>query len=310
MPYSLEKKLVISVASSALFDLGKANDIFNNKGSQAYKKYQEKHVHDILSPGVAFPFIRRLLNLNKIFPVEQPVEIILLSRNSPETGLRVFNSIKAHNLAISRAAFFSGDSPYEYVPAFNATIFLTQNKDDVKKAVNSGFPAGLVINSTFNDDSGDELRIAFDFDGVLADDEAEKIYQKSGELSKFYDHEEIKKWQPLNPGLLKPLLDKISFFQKLEKKREKKDKSYKRILKTSIVTARDAPAHERLIYTLKSWGIEIDNAFFLGGIEKKNILEVLKPHIYFDDQQKHLTSTKIPQVHIPFGIINAENIKS
>lgn len=304
MAYPIERKFVVSLSSSALFDLGEADQVYKSKGEEEYRKYQEAHINDILKPGVAFPFIRRLLNLNTVFDKERPVEVILLSRNSPETGLRVFNSIKNYGLDISRAGFFAGKSPYQYIKPFNATIFLSGNETDVRKAVDAGYPAGLVIKSDYIDDDDNELRLAFDFDAVLADDEAERVYKESGSLEDFHKHEVAKKQKCLNPGPLKEFVQKISFFQKLERKKCADDPSYTKLLSTSVVTARNAPSHERMINTLKEWGIVVDNAFFLGGIEKKRILEVLKPHLFFDDQVAHLNSTKIPQVHIPFGVAN------
>jgi 5'-nucleotidase len=304
MPFSIEDKFVVTIASSALFNLGEADKIFQESGPEEYRKYQQMHINDTLEPGAAFPFIKRLLNLNNVFPEQHPVEVVLLSRNSPETGVRVFNSIKEHSLDISRGAFFSGDSPYKYLPAFNTTLFLTANTTDVANAIKAGYPAGVVISSEFIDDDGDELRLAFDFDGVIADDEAEKVYKESGSLKQYHDSEVAKSWTPLNPGPLKDMLQKISYFQKLERKKQKDDPSYKRLLQTSIVTARNAPAHERMINTLKSWDIFVDNAFFMGGIEKRRVLEIMRPHLFFDDHTTHLNSTKIPQVHIPFGIAN------
>lgn len=308
MPYPIEKKFVVSVASSALFDLGKADYIYKTKGAEAYRKYQDKHVNDILSPGIAFPFVKRLLHLNSVFTEERPIEVILLSRNSPETGLRVFNSIKEHNLDITRAGFFAGQSPYLYIKPFNATIFLSANEEDVHNAIAAGYPAGIVLKSDYIDDDDNELRLAFDFDAVLADDEAEKIYRESGSLEEFHKHEVAKCETSLSPGPLKEFIEKVSFFQKLEREKSQADSGYTKLLSTSIVTARNAPSHERMINTLKDWGIVVDSAFFLGGIEKRRILEVLKPHLFFDDQISHLNSTKIPQVHIPFGIANKQQI--
>lgn len=304
MPYPIDRKFVVALASSALFDLGEADRVFNEHGPEEYKKYQEQHIDDVLLPGIAFPFAKRLLKLNDIFSEEEPVEIILLSRNSPETGLRVFNSIKSHGLSITRAGFLAGQTPYKYLDAFNATIFLSGNEDDVKGAIRDKYPAGLVIKSEYIDDDDPELRLAFDFDAVLADDEAERVYKESGSLEDFHKHEVAKRKQALQPGPLKAFMDKISFFQKIESKKAKEQAGYRKLLSTSIVTARNAPSHERMINTLKEWGITVDSAFFLGGIEKRRILEVLKPHLFFDDQQSHLNSTKIPQVHIPFGIAN------
>lgn len=310
MGYPIEKKLVIAVASSALFDLTESHLVYREKGVEEYRKYQEQNVDNILEKGVAFPFIRRLLKLNEVFTEERPVEVVLLSRNSPETGIRVFRTIQHYGLDISRAAFFSGASHYKYLPAFNASLFLSHNQEDVVDACNSGFPAGKVLDSKMDDDESDnELRIAFDFDGVIADDNSEKIYQKDG-MNAFHTHEQNNASTPLQAGLLADLFRKISYFQKMETKRMIKDPNYQRLLKTSIVTARNAPSHERLINTLKSWGVDVNEAFFLGGIDKSRILNIMHPHMFFDDQIGHLSNLEnIPAVHIPFGIANAETVK-
>ena len=256
MPYPIERKLVIAVASSALFDHTDSHKVYREQGMEAYRKYQEDNIDNCFPKGVAFPFVRRLLNLNKVFLKEEPVEVVLLSRNSPETGLRAFRSIKQYGLNISRAAFFSGESPYEYLPAFNVSLFLSSDEKDVENAISAGYAAGRVLNSTVVDDEDDvELRLAFDFDGVIADDEAERVYQETKDLEKYHEHEVLNANHPLKDGLLADLLKKISFFQKLELKKQKQDVDYKRILKTSIVTARNAPSHERMVNTLKSMGL-------------------------------------------------------
>ncbi len=310
MPYPIDRKLVIAIASSALFDLSESDRIFREKGVAAYKKFQEKHIDKVLDKGVAFPFIRRILHINQSFPRRQPVEVILLSRNSPETGMRVFRSIREYGLNITRAGFFSGESPYRYIPAFNTSLFLSANEEDVKQAIRSGIPAGRVLKTRVEDDEEDmELRIAFDFDGVLADDAAGNLYKSTDDLHKFYESETQLALVPHNPGPLKDLFTRISFFQKLEQKKMAGDKNYKKLLKISIITARNAPSHERMIRTLKGWGVAIDETFFLGGIEKKRVLEIMKPHIYFDDQQQNFDHIDhIPLVHIPFGIINKSSI--
>jgi 5'-nucleotidase len=306
MAYPIDKKLVIAVASSALFDLSESDKVYRDQGIDAYREHQEKHIDKTLKKGVAFPFIRRFLNLNTAFPEQEPVEVVLLSRNSPETGMRVFRSIRKYGLNIIRAAFFSGTSPYEYIPAYNASLFLSAHEEDVQKAIRAGYPAGRVIETRITDDENDhELRIAFDFDGVIAGDESETVYKKSQSLDQFHAMESQLSMVPMNPGPLQDLFRKISCLQELESKKSDEDPSYKRLLKIAIVTARSAPAHERMINTLKSWGISADEAFFLGGIEKKRILEIMKPHIFFDDQIVHLEHMdKIPLVHIPFGIAN------
>ena len=178
MAYPIEEKLVIAVASSALFALDEADTVFRKKGVRAYREYQREHENDVLAPGIAFPFVRRFLELNTVFPEKQPAEVVLLSRNDSDTGMRVFNSIEHYNLGIIRAAFTRGNSPFRYIPAYNVSLFLSGNEFDVTEALNNGYPAGLVLPSAASDDANDaELRVAFDFDGVIADDSAEKIYQ-------------------------------------------------------------------------------------------------------------------------------------
>jgi 5'-nucleotidase len=298
---------VIGVASSALFDLAESDEIYRTEGVEQYRLHQEKNLDVPFPKGVAFPFIRRFLHINRVFPKQSPVEVVLLSRNSPETGLRVFRSIKHYGLDITRAAFMAGRSPYEYVPAFNASLFLTANEADVQQSIDANYPAGLVLPSTVYDDALDtELRVAFDFDGVIADDEAESVYKRNNDLDEFQAHESAHRETPHQPGLLADLFMKLAFLQKLEEKRVKEEPGYQKLVRTAIVTARNAPAHERVVTTLKSWGVSPDESFFLGGMDKARILSILKPHMYFDDQLSHLKSSvaNIPMVHIPFGIAN------
>lgn len=307
MAYPIEKKLVIGIASSALFDLTESDEVFRREGEEAYRAYQEAHLEDVLQKGVAFPFIRRFLNLNQYFPDLEPAEVVLLSRNSPETGLRVFRSIEHYGLNITRAAFFSGTSPFMYNDAFNLSLFLSSNKDDVKRAVEAGFPAGLVLKTRIEDDVNDkELRLAFDFDGVIADDEAEQVFKQRG-LEAFSERESLLRLEPHQDGPLANLFRRIAFYQQLQESARTENPALPKLLKIAIVTARNAPSHERMIRTLKSWNISVDEAIFLGGIEKKRVLEVMKPHIYFDDQTSHLHQIdNIPMVHIPFGVANEE----
>ena len=306
MPFPIEEKFVITIASSALFDLSESEKVYREKGINVYRRHQEKNIDNTLDKGVAFPFIRRFLALNELFSEQHPVEVVLLSRNSSETGMRVFRSIREYGLDISRAAFFSGKSPYEYLPAFRSSLFLSANAEDVDKAIKAGYPAGRVIDTHIDDDETDEgLRIAFDFDGVIADDSAEAVFKSTNDIGEFQKTESELSAVPMNPGPLQDLFRKISLLQDLEAKRLENDKEYKRIVTISIVTARNAPAHERMINTLKSWGVGVDETFFLGGIEKRRILEVMRPHIYFDDQTSHLEHIEdIPLVHIPFGVAN------
>lgn len=294
MAYSLDDKLVIGVASSALFDLSESDRVYRESDIHAYRAYQREHEDDVLEPGVAFPFVRRMLALNS--PERRLVEIVLLSRNDPDTGLRVFNSIEAHTLDISRAAFLGGGEPYRYMTAFNCALFLSGHEPDVREAIDAGYAAGLVMHAPTDDDRADEeLRIAFDFDGVIADDEAENVFQRDG-VEKFHAHEADRAHFAHNPGPLKGLLERIAALQR-ELGRGSK-------LRVAIVTSRDAPAHRRVITSLRSWGIRVDEMLLLGGVEKAAFLEELRPHIFFDDQERHLAGV-VPSVHVPFGRLNA-----
>lgn len=306
--YPIDKKLVIAVASSALFELGEADRIYREKGETAYRQYQRKNETEILEKGVAFPFISRLLNINKIYKKNEikPIEVILLSKNDPDTGLRVTHSIEYYKLDITRNAFLNGGDPYKYIPAFNVSLFLSADAKDVKTAILNGYPAGRVIKKPLNYDSddNDELRIAFDIDGVIADDQSEKVYEKKG-LDGFKKNEERKKEQPLDPGPLSNLFKKLSDIQKYELNLKDNDPKYKRLLKIAIVTARNShAATKRVVTTLREVGIIVDEAFFLGGIDKSKVLKIFKPHIFFDDQISNLQAVNIPSVHIPFGIKN------
>lgn len=306
MAYPIEKKLVVGISSNALFDLRKEDEIYEKEGLEAYRKYQFEHKSNILNTGVAYPFIKRFLRINKIYSEEQPVEVVLLSRNSPETGIRVFNSIRHYNLGITRAAFMYGGSAINYIPAFNISLFLATKEQDVVEAISAKLPAGRILQTDVHDDDTFELRVAFDFDGVIADDGAEKIYKEKG-IKEYHKFEQSHSSEELGAGPLADFFTKIAFFQRLETRNRQKDISYKRILKTAIITARNAPAHERAIYTLNKWGVEVDEMFLLRGINKSRILEVMKPHLYFDDQMVHLDTNEvknIPLVHIPFGIAN------
>lgn len=306
--YDLEQKLVIGLASSALFNLEESDKVFRNQGELAYREYQKKHENMLLDQGEAFPFIQRLLNLNNIFPKDKPfVEVILLSRNDPNTGLRVMNSIEKYGLGIKRAIFLQGRTPYKYIDALNISLFLSANEIDVNQAINAGYPAGLILKGHIFDVIHDEeLRVAFDFDGVIADDASEQVFKESG-LGAFIENESNLANQPVNKGPLHKLLKELSSLQKEELKYQALNPEYKSRLRLSIVTARNAPAHKRVINSLRSWGIDtINEAFFLGGIEKRKVLEILQPHIFFDDQVGHLekTADSIASVHIPFGIAN------
>lgn len=304
--YDLEKMLVVGVASSALFDLSAADAVFKSEGEARYREYQEDHIADPLEPGVAFAFIQRLLSLNDLSEDGHPlVEVIVLSRNDPETGLRVMRSIAHRGLAISRAIFMQGRSPYAYMGALNMSLFLSQNERDVRIALEMGFAAGQVLGSPAADSNGSDLRIGFDFDGVLADDSSERVMQSDG-LPAFHAHETEHLEEPLPEGRLSEFLRGVNRIQDIEERRATADATYNRRVHVAIVTARNAPSHERVVRTLQSWGVRVNDAFFLGGIEKSKVLRVLKPHIFFDDQLKHLegAADEIPSVHVPFGVVN------
>ncbi|MFJ5257465.1 MULTISPECIES: 5'-nucleotidase [Pseudomonas] len=309
MPYDLENRLVIGVASSAVFDLSESDAVFRSQGEQHYRKFQEENLTTPLPKGIAFSFVRRLLSLNDLStdPENDPlVEVVLLSRNDPDTGLRVMKTIEHYGLGITRAIFMQGRSPYEFIPALNIALFLSANKEDVDAAIKARYPAGQVLDSTIVDDEQDNsLRIAFDFDGVLAGDESEAVMQSQG-LTNFHAHEVKNVMQPHNPGPLQEFLVRMGKIQAAEEQRKRADPSYENRFRVSIVTARNAPSHERALNTLKSWGVMANDAFFLGGIEKRKVLGVLRPHIFFDDQSGHLrsASTVVPSVHIPFGVTN------
>ncbi len=306
MAYDLENMLVVGVASSALFDLSDADNVFRDHGEARYREYQEAQIANALKPGVAFPFIKRLLSLNDLSPDGKPlVEVIVLSRNDPETGLRVMRSVAHHDLPISRAIFMQGRSPYEYMGALNMSLFLSQNEQDVRIALGMGFAAGQVLGLPAADPNGRDLRVAFDFDGVLADDSSERVMQADG-LPAFHAHETEHLEEPLSEGTLSEFLRGINRIQDIEEALVDTTPGYNRRVHVAIVTARNAPSHERVVKTLKSWGVRVNDAFFLGGIEKAKVLRVLKPHIFFDDQLGHLqgAADEIPSVHVPFGVIN------
>ncbi|MEU3777699.1 5'-nucleotidase [Streptomyces sp. NPDC032472] len=308
MRYDLSGRLVVGIASSALFELTESDAVFREQGEQAYRAYQEEHVDDVLAKGVAFPFVRRLLSLNDLSDKADPlVEVIILSRNDPDTGMRVMRSIKAHGLPISRAVFRQGRASHPFMPALNMSLFLSADGSDVRDAVADGLPAGHVLATARTDDESDpELRIAFDFDGVLADDAAEQIYQAAG-IERFRAHEVRNAATAHDPGPLRDFLAGINRIQRREEDRRQEDPAYRPRLRVSLVTARDAPTHERALTSLKQWGLRVNDAFFLGGIDKSAVMKALDPHIFFDDQVSHLNGTApaTPSVHIPFGVANA-----
>ena len=302
MPKNLSDKLVIAISSRALFNLDESHGIYENEGIDAYLKYQIEHENNVLEPGVAFNLVKKLLSLKNPHTKEPLVEIILLSRNSADTGLRIFNSIKYHQLAITRATFTNGQSPYRYVTPFGAQLFLSANREDVVNALKSGFAAAMIFPGTTTNNLSNELRIAFDGDAVIFSDEAERVYQESG-LTAFKESESAAAKLPLSGGPFKGFLAALhqiqSVFDPLSCP-----------IRTALVTARDAPAHERVILTLRAWHIRIDEALFLGGLDKGEFLRAFGADFFFDDQHGHCVSASqhVATGHVLHGTVNT-NVK-
>ncbi|MDH5392913.1 MAG: 5'-nucleotidase [Gammaproteobacteria bacterium] len=295
-----DKKLVVAISSRALFDLQAAHDIFEQEGVDAYCQYQIEHEAEVLAKGVAFPLVQKLLNLNDAAADKIQVEVILLSRNSADTGLRVFNSIEHYGLDIVRAAFSGGDMPYRYVRPFGAHLFLSADPEDVKAALDSGLAAATILPSKANDSEEPLLRIAFDGDAVLFSDEAEQIYQKSG-LAEFEASEKADAEKPLPGGPFKEFLAALHNIQSHYPAKMSP-------IRTALVTARCAPAHERVIKTLRAWDIRIDEALFLGGRAKGAFLAAYGADLFVDDQQGHcdVASEFVLTGHVPNGISNKQ----
>ncbi|MGH1543877.1 MAG: 5'-nucleotidase [Arenicella sp.] len=294
-------KLVVAISSRALFDLEASHAIYIEEGVEAYCQYQIERENELLNPGVAFPLVKKLLALNELGKNRERVEVILLSRNSADTGLRVFNSIQQHKLPITRAAFTSGDSPFRYVEPFGADLFLSSDPLDVAHTLDSGFAAATILPSRQDDlldKSSDQLKIAFDGDAVLFSDQAERIYKREG-LEAFTKAELQAANDPLPGGPFKRLL---SALQSIQAEFSSQDSP----IRTALVTARAAPTHERVIKTLRAWNIRIDEAMFLGGMDKGQFLEKFGADIFFDDQQGHCESARqhVPTGHVPHGVAN------
>ena len=296
MAVILDNKLVVGISSRALFDLEYENTIYEEQGLQAYLAYQREHEQDILKPGTAFPLIRALHKLND--GEEQLVEIIIMSKNSADTSLRIFNSIEHYGLDISRAALVGGNKIAPYLSAFRTGLFLSANEEDVQEAIDAGVAAGLICSHNDleirPDAVIDQIRIAFDGDAVIFSDESEKIFKSQG-LEAFEEHERLNARKPLPEGPFAKLLATIS---RVQKKFPTDDMP----IRTALVTARNAPAHERVIRTLMAWGVRIDEAFFLGGVQKSDFLQAFGAHIFFDDQAVHTepASRLVPAARVPY----------
>ena len=295
----MNSKLVIGISSRALFDLSKSHKIFEKEGIDAYRSHQIKNENEILDPGEAYNLVTKILKINDLYDSENRVEVILLSRNTADTGLRVFNSIEAHELNITRAVFCGGESPYKYVKAFGVDLFLSSSKDDVKMAIENNVPSARIIPSKAKKKvkDSDLLKIAFDGDSVIFSDESEKVFEEAG-LQAFLDNERKKK-SMLKAGPFKSFLVELN---KLQSELESGDCP----IRTALVTARSAPSHKRVIKTLRKEGVRIDESLFLGGMNKADFLKSFEADIFFDDQQQNITdaSDKVTSAHVPFGIKN------
>jgi len=294
----LGERLVVAISSRALFDLEPGHRVFSSEGVEAYSHYQIEHEEDPLPRGPAFPVVEKLLALNRAEPGAPAVEVILLSRNSADTGLRVFNSIQHYGLDIARAAFTGGRPPYRYVTPFGTHLFLSADAADVRAALEAGCAAATIVAAGPGREGGDELRIAFDGDAVLFSDEAERVYKTQG-LVRFSESERSAAREPLAGGPFKPFLAALHRIQG-------RYPSGASPIRTALVTARGAPAHERVIRTLRAWDIRIDEALFLGGLEKGPFLRAFGADLFFDDQRKHCDSAAahVAAGHVPYGVAN------
>ncbi len=298
MGISLDGKLVVAISSRALFDFEEENQVFEQTDDRAYMKLQLDRLEMPAKPGVAFSLVKKLLAFNQVGA--QHIEVVILSRNDPVSGMRVFRSAQHYGLPIQRGSFTRGQAPWRYLKPLHANLFLSTHLSDVRAALDAGVPAAQVYphSAHASDAHPNEVRIAFDGDAVLFSDEAEQVYQAQG-LNAFQQHEKDKASQPLSAGPFKPLLEALHRLQTQGTPSMR--------IRTALVTARSAPAHERAIRTLMNWNVEVDEAMFLGGLEKGEFLREFEPDFFFDDQTGHIESAArhVPAGHVASGITNA-----
>jgi 5'-nucleotidase len=302
MGASLDGKLVVAISSRALFDFEEENKVFEQgqglHKDRAYMKLQLDKLDQPAKPGVAFSMIKKLLAFND--DSAQRVEVVILSRNDPVSGLRAFRSVQSHALKVERGVFTRGREPFRYLAPLHANLFLSANPDDVRAALNMGFPAATVAthSARAQDNYPSEVRIAFDGDAVLFSDEAERVFQ-TADLQTFQQHEKDRAALPLPAGPFKPLLAALHRLQQ--------EGTPAMRIRTALVTARSAPAHERAIRTLMDWHIEVDEVMFLGGLPKGEFLREFEPDFFFDDQTGHAenAAAHVPSGHVAAGISNA-----
>ena len=292
------EKLVVGISSRALFNLQESNDIFVKQGVEAYSQHQIAHENETLQPGVAFPLVKKLLAQNSSGSLRPAVEVVLLSRNNADIGVRIFASIQQHGLKITRAAFTTGESPHRYAQSFGVHLFLSAYSEDVRKALEEGVAAATIVDSEAGDSDSNQLRIAFDGDAVLFSDEPERVYRNEG-IEAFHSSEQILARVPLRGGPFE------KFFRALVRIQQRSPEKGAGI-RTALITARSAPAHERVIRTFRDWGVRIDEALFVGSQEKGEFVKAFGADIFFDDQRRHVESASehVPSAHVPAGIAN------
>ncbi len=295
--------LIVAISSRALFDLEDSHGLFEREGLDAYAAFQRAHEDELLAPGIAFPLVRKLLALNDGAAPQAPrVEVILISRNSSDTGLRIFNSIEHHGLAIHRAAFSNGAPPYPYIRPFGADLFLSTHGDDVRSALAAGVAAATILPAAQKASPmhrDDQLRIAFDGDAVIFGDESERVSRQGG-LEAFAENERVHAGEPLSGGPFRGFLDALHRLQSAFPAGTQSP------IRTALVTARSAPAHKRVILTLREWGVRLDEALFLGGRAKGPFLDAFGADIFFDDSEHNIASARdhVAAGHVPHGVAN------
>jgi len=297
MAVTLDNKLVVAISSRALFNFEEENRLFESGDAPAYMALQLDRLDLPARPGIAFSLIKKLLAFNDA--TTQRVEVVILSRNDPVSGMRIFRSGHANQIKLERGVFTQGRSPFRYLRPLRAHLFLSANAQDVSEALAAGFPAARVLTESVLAGSNypSEVRIAFDGDAVLFSDEAERVFQSHG-LDAFQQHEMSKAAQPLPEGPFKPLLAALHRLQQASTPAMK--------IRTALVTARSAPAHERAIRTLMDWNINVDEAMFLGGLQKGEFLREFEPDFFFDDQTGHIdhAARHVPSGHVSGGVTN------
>jgi 5'-nucleotidase len=297
MPTSLDGRLVVAISSRALFDFEEENRVFEASDDRAYMQLQLGRLEQPAPPGAAFSLVNKLLAFNA--GAAKHVEVVILSRNDPVSGMRVFRSCQHYGLPVERGVFTRGQSPWRYLRPLNAHLFLSTNEADVRSALAAAVPAARVIahSARASDAQPNEVRIAFDGDAVLFSDESERVYQRDG-LAAFQSHERERAATPLAPGPFKPLLEALHHLQR--------EPAAGMRIRTALVTARSAPAHERAIRTLMDWRIDVDEAMFLGGLPKGEFLREFEPDFFFDDQTGHIddAASHVPAGHVAAGVGN------